>query len=133
MPILDDIATHLETAGVGEASTGWPIVKGSMPEDPDGSGGNKCIAVYELPGEAPIEASTTPIDLPGIQVKVRGEPEDYEAARAKMQDVIDALSDATIAGYVFCYQATSAPLALGLDGNRRPQFVMGFNLMAGRS
>lgn len=130
MALLDDIGTHLTTAGVVGGATGWVLSKGYMPPTPD-----QVLAVFETPGEPPEvgKGDATVYDYPGFQVRVRGAKFGYSAARAKLQDVFDALHAREPSGYVYVYAAGSGPLPLGNDAQQRPELTQNYRAMAARS
>lgn len=127
--ILDDIEYALQ-----QASVGWSIYKGYMPDEPD-----NLIVVYETGGQPP-DQSDSPFDFPSIQVRVRGPREDYQSARSKIQECFNALhaKQITVVGvspvkkYVYCYAIQSGPIPMGRDTNTRPELVWNFQLMVAR-
>lgn len=131
MALLDDIATALVSAGVGQMTsngTDWFIYKGYLQEGPD-----RAICLYETPGPAPEELWA--IDYPDFQVRVRGKLDDYQAVRAKMQSVFFALHDqnaAIGAGYVYCFCKESGVIPLGQDEKRRPNIANNYRVMKNR-
>lgn len=83
----DGIKSLLVTASVGASggSNDWAIYIGRMPDQPD-----NCICIYPSSGGAPNPKWL--LDYPGIQVIVRGDEGNYDAARQKAQDVKDVLT-----------------------------------------
>lgn len=127
MALLDDVLSTLVTAGVVDDSS-WYGFKSYMPPTPDQS-----IAVFETPGEDPDQSDGTAYDLPGFQVRIRGEKFEYDVARTKAEAVFSALNNATISGYVYVFAATSAPLPMGYDKSDRPELSWNFRCMKARS
>jgi hypothetical protein len=125
MSILDDLKSQLATDGVVDGATGWGCYLGGQPETPD-----KTITIYETGGDGePDQFSGTEHTYPTFQVRGRGAAFGYEALRTKMQDVFNSLNNVDISGYVYVYPVDSGPIALGYDGNNRPQLVWNFKVM----
>lgn len=62
----------------------WAIYVGKMPTTP-----TKVVTLYEGPSRTPNPRWL--LDYPSIQIKVRGGPNDYVAAREKIQQIKDLL------------------------------------------
>lgn len=128
---LDDIATALVTAGIGQITsnaTDWFIFRGYFQDAPD-----RAICLYETPGVPPEEGLA--IEYPGLQVRARGTLDDYQAARLKMQEIFDFLhgGEAAIgAAYVYFYAVQSGVIPMGQDANRRPHIVQNYRSMRSR-
>lgn len=124
--LLDDIATLLVTAGIGQMTDDtkpWMIFKGYLQERPD-----QAICLYETAGPEPDP--TYSLDTPDLQVRVRGLPDGYQAARAMMKQIFDALHGSVpTAGYVYVFAKNSGVVPLGQDENRRPHMAMNFRCM----
>ena len=129
MSLLDDIATKLDDAGVGDiaatggSSTGWTIYKSYQSASPD-----KAITINELPGDQRDQTEGTEYEFPGFQVTVRGPELEYDTARTKMDEVITALNNATISGFVYIF-ADASPIPLGFDEDQRPVIAINFSTM----
>lgn len=134
--ILDDIAAALIAAvpPLGQktaSSTDWFIYEGYMQEAPD-----RAICIYQAGGRPPETGQ--PVDYPTIQIKVRGQANDYQAVQAQ-EAAIYKLLHATAApillgsAYVYCYAVQSGPLSLGQDTNRRPMLARNYRVMQVRS
>lgn len=127
MAALDDLGTALTTAGLVDGVSGWKLYLGFINDTPD-----KAVCIYELPGGAPEQAWS--IDRPGFQIRVRGEADGYQAARAKWQAIFELLhdGDASVgASWVYLYATHSGPMSLGQDEKRRPH--LGLRLAAMRN
>jgi hypothetical protein len=124
-----DIATILQAAGCGTigATTGWAISKSREPAAPDA-----CITVYDYGGLPPDPKWL--FDQPRVQVRVRGNPDGYEAAYAKARACLDALLGyprTTIGGTVYVgIRALDDVSLLEYDASRRP--VLTVNLEVAR-
>lgn len=138
---LDDISAALVAAGVGQitdSSADWMIYTGALQDSDVTVTGTKmiadrAIALYESPG-LPAEEKWA-IDFPSFQVRARGKQDDYQAVRAKMTDIFNALhAQETALGtaYVYCYCQQSAPMPMGQDEKRRQHFVLNFRVMRDR-
>lgn len=127
---LDDIKAALLTAGVvtDGAVTDWKIMLGYMQDAPD-----KAVCIYETGGDAPDPSSA--LDYPGLQVRVRGEPDGYQEMRAKLQEIFDNLHANEVSvgtDYVYIYAVQSGPIPMGQDEKRRPHVVQNFRIMRNR-
>lgn len=135
---LDAVSAALVTAGVGQITaraTDWFIEQGYMSDGVPGV--DRAIAIYETPGEAPLEAWL--IDYPGFQVVIRGSENDYAVVRQKMQDAFEALhaNEAPITvtsptSFVYFYGRQSAPISMGRDELKRPKMAWNFRSMRNR-
>lgn len=123
MALIDDILSTLTTAAVIDGST-WFGHGAYMPATPD-----QVVLVVETGGLVPGQESVTGFDKPTFQVRVRGQAEQYDVARTKMQEVFDALNDATISDFVYCFAVQSGPLPLGHDEKDRPLLSLNFQCM----
>lgn len=125
MALLDDLLTALVNEGlVVTSEADWKIFLGYMPESP-----NRCVCVYETPGLAP--EARWEVDYPDFQVKVRGNAEDYQAVRAKLQAIFDFLHSGQAdvgAAYVSIDAKNSGPLSLGQDEQKRPSLVQNYRV-----
>jgi len=145
---LDSVQNALVTAGVGQISdptADWFIIQGFMPDanpsKTDGGGltQDRIIAIYESPGEAPLERWA--IDYPRFQVKVRGGEDKYQETRNKIADVFLALhaneeimvaAPEGVTPFVFCYATHSAPVGMGRDDRNRFLMLYNFRTMRDR-
>lgn len=133
---LDSVQTALINAGVGQkinSANDWMIYKGFLqdadPKTPK-SIADRAICLYETPGLPPLEAWK--IVYPGVQVSVRGAPDEYTLVREKIQDVFTVLHANEVAissDFVFFYAQQSGPLSMGRDERRRPSLAWNFRSM----
>lgn len=130
---LDSVQTALTNAGVGQkisSASDWMIFKGNMNDsDPASSPtvADRAICLYETPGLPPLEAWA--LVYPGVQVVVRGKPDDYTAVREKIQDIFEVLHAGEVAigsAFVYFYSRQSGPLSMGRDERRRPTLSWNF-------
>lgn len=123
--LLDDIATYLQTGGVG--TVGTDLFKGELPPDPD-----NCVAIYEYAGQPPFVS--VDIDRPGLQVRVRNKG--YAQARAKIDQIyllLHALANTTINGTRYLIvRAVQSPFSMGRDSNNLVELVQNFIIMKER-
>jgi hypothetical protein len=130
MSVLDDIAAALVTAELGQDTTesaDWMIRVGYLQEAPDRS-----ICIY-FAGGAPPETAI-PVGYPKVQVRVRGQANDFNAVQEKEAAIFAFLhaGNAQIqfgGDYVYCYAQQSAPMSLGQDENRRSNLARNYKLM----
>lgn len=134
MSLLDDVSAAMVADGIGHVTpadgTDWMIYQGYLQAAPD-----RAICLTETPGKPPEPGLE--LDYPGLQVRVRGKADDYQAARAKMQAIflfLHANNEVVTLGgaYVYCYATQSGPIPLGQDENRRPHLAWNFKLMKQR-
>lgn len=92
---------------------------------------NAVIGIVRGPGTTPNPKWR--LDFPGIQVRVRGEPEDYGLAHSKAQEVKDALlglESQTLDGDIWVSVTMPQDIIdLGQDGKGRQEFALNFNLI----
>ena len=124
--ILEALGDYLQTNNRGTLGTN--IFLGKMPATPD-----FCITIYEYEGMAPIEnfgGNPYDIDLPRIQVVVRGARDDYPTARDEINTIrglFADLTDITISNTrILRIKSLGASLPLGLDDKDRPRIVANF-------
>lgn len=91
MPVLEEIATKLESLGLGSYSAEpYTIFVGTLPADPQ-----VACAVYEYPGQPPRHGFGTPglqFEYPMVQVVFRGLPHDYDGPATKARTAYRELS-----------------------------------------
>ena len=118
----------LVIAGVGTfaATSGWSITVGNLPVSP-----NTAIAV-EQTGGFPSNPKYL-LDYPNIQVLVRGAPNGYVEAKAKILAVKDALlglpTQVVNGDKWVMVKALGDIASLGYDTNNCPIFSMNFTLI----
>lgn len=124
MSTLDELATRLQSAGVGVV--GATLFKGRRPPAPDA-----CVTINEYYSNAPefILASSVPnAERPQVQVMARGT--DYEATMAKAKAAwssLAAVANMTLSGTFYRHiLVNGSPAHIGNDENDR--FLIGFNV-----
>jgi hypothetical protein len=118
--LLEDLATALQTAGVGTVGTN--LFMGLLPSEP-----NNAVALFETSGLPPVythHGLKPSYERPAIQILVRHQ--DYAAGRATIQQAYDALCNLT---QFLAIQPVQAPFALARDEHNRPRFAVNFTLM----
>ena len=126
--MIEDIATYLQTAGIGTIGTN--LFKGQIPTEPD-----NCVAVFEYAGSPPaVTHDKKTLDSPGLQIRVRNA--DYAAGMTAIQGIIDVLSPLSNvsigSGYYLSILANQSPVPLGLDEKDRHEFSMNFLVLKRR-
>ena len=121
--ITADVSSKLTLAGL---TTGYEVLRGKMPSSPD-----KVIAIFETGGSGPnFFMGSGTVEEPAIQIRVRGEVEDYDTPRAKIEQIYQAF-----AGYgAFTVNSTrylaftplQSPYPLRKDDNRRVEWAVNF-------
>ena len=124
--ILEALGDYLQTNSIGTLGTN--IFLGKMPASPD-----YCICLYEYEGMAPKESfggNPYDVEMPRIQVVVRGARDDYPTARdgAKtIKDLISDITDVTISSTkVLRVASLGSTIPLGLDDKDRPRIAANF-------
>jgi hypothetical protein len=127
--MLAEIAAYLVTNGIG--TIGTDIFVAEVPDTP-----NLCVMLFEYAGSPSDHTlDSTRVTNPGLQVRVRGERNQYIAGREKCESVaalLDGLCNTTI-GTHFYYSifAAQEPSFLGLAENNRPEWVQNFRVSRG--
>lgn len=123
--LLDDIASHLQSQGIGTVGTN--IFKGLLPDQPD-----NCIALFEYAGSPPDLHWEG--EYPGLQVRVRNKS--YSAGREKIGSVVSklhGLCEQTINSTRYLLlKANQSPGGLGRDANGRNEWVVNFTVIKER-
>jgi hypothetical protein len=123
--LLDDIATYLQSQGVG--AVGTDLFNGSLPDEPD-----NCVALFEYAGSPPDLHWNG--EYPGLQVRVRNTS--YPAARAKIETVITKLHGLTETMLsdtrYLLIRANQSPESLGQDASNRVELVVNFSIIKTR-
>ena len=129
MSFLEDIATQLNTAGIGiypGTTSTRTIYIAEMPDSPDA-----CIALYARPGRA--KEVFCDIQYPDLHVEVRAAT--YTAAQSKAEAVDTALHaqhDVVWNGHKYILVAARGPpCKLEKDANGRTIFYQNFEIMKG--
>lgn len=124
--ILEAVGDYLVTQSVG--TLGTTIFLGKQPPTPD-----FCITIYEYEGMQPLESfggNPYDIDMPRIQVVVRGARDDYPTARDSITNIrglLADLTDVTISSTkVLRVASLGASIPLGLDDKDRPRIAANF-------
>lgn len=122
--LLDEIEDKLIDSVLAGPATSWEISKGSMPIDP-----NQIVAIFESPADSDPETGFT-LSYPGFQIRVRGEFDDYQAPRLKLEAIVDtlhSLRSETLLGtrYVYIF-AAGTMIPIGQDENRRFELTQNF-------
>jgi len=136
---IDAVQLAIVQAGLGQntnSAADWMVYKWSMPDsDPATTKtvADRAICIYDSPGRPAEEGFM--MDYPDVQIVVRSKPDDYRAARDKVQDIFLALhaQEPDIdPNFVYFYSKQSAPLSMGIDDRRRIKFAWNFRSMRNR-
>jgi hypothetical protein len=127
---LQEVTAWLSSKGIGTENI--DLFRAFMPDAP-----NSCICVTMYGGRSGSDIwkfgqDGVAREFPRIQLKVRGEPEDYETPELKAQDAYRAMSmggPSVILGIEY-YSITplQPPFPLERDGKQRYIFVCNFEL-----
>ncbi len=121
--LLDDIASSLESAGLGTVGTN--LFLGSRPA----TAPVKCTTLYEYNGAAAVRTSPgVAVENPRLQVRTRDEG--YQAARAQAEAIyklLDGIANQAIAGTkYFWIEAQAPPALLQIDQSGNAEVVINF-------
>jgi hypothetical protein len=132
--IIEALGDYLQNTGgafgahASQGTLGASIFLSKMPATPDA-----CITIYEYEGMAPMESfggNPYDVDMPRIQVVVRGARDDYPTARDKVQTIRELLADLTdvtiSSTKVLRVASLGAFIPLGLDDKDRPRIAANF-------
>ena len=129
MSFLEDLATQLNTAGVGVypgTSSTRTIYISEMPDTPDA-----CICLYARPGRA--KELYCDIQYPDLHVEVRAAT--YAACQTKAEAIdtaLHALHDVALSGHQYLtIRGRGVPCKLEVDGRGRTIFYQNFEIVKG--
>jgi hypothetical protein len=128
MAVDADIATRLQTAGVG--TVGTDIFRGGI-RIPSSNIPHAAIFVLPSGGGGPdplINAGATDFTRPTVQMLIRGNVGAYITTQTTAQAALDAVHKSTISGYFQVLARTPQPLYLGLDDTEHPTFSVNVEL-----
>lgn len=122
-----DIGHYLETGGIGTIEQ--DIFLDYVPETP-----NLCTILTQYAGNAPEQLLSGPGDeSPGLQVRGRAGPDEYETGFARMvsiQTLLNGLANTTINGTVYKSIIPTGSIAnMGYDEQGRPEWVQNYIVM----
>ncbi len=137
MALLDDVATFLEakvtigTYGAQGIVGGVTLFLGRAPAEAQ----NAVVELAVYDGEPPtftMGDGISAVEIPRLQVAVRGDVEDYPGARAWAVIIRNVLAgwpvpDPTYFPYVMRIQPLGIPNPMGYDSINRPRFTMNFS------
>jgi hypothetical protein len=128
MAVDADIATQLQTAGVGTVGTN--IFRGGL-RVPSATIPHACVFVLPQGGIGPeplVDGGARDYTRPNVQVLIRGNVGAYITTQTTAESVITALHKSTISGYFQVLARTPQPLYLGLDDTEHPMFSVNVQL-----
>lgn len=127
-------ATHMKDVLVSNGyvfggSLPWGVWIGKKPEAP---AHDRAIVFYDAPGGAPDPKWL--LDFPSVQVRVRGGPNDYEAASIKAKEVQGLLVgresyDASNGDRIVSILGMGDVSFDGWDDKSRPEFILNLSLI----
>lgn len=124
--ILEALGDYLQTNSIGTLGTNLFLAK--MPDSPD-----YCVCLYEYEGMAPMQSfggNPYDVDMPRIQIVVRGARDDYPTARdgaKSIKDILSDITDVTISSTkVLRVASLGSTIPLGLDDKDRPRIAANF-------
>lgn len=129
--IITQTKDFLVSAGIGAegglaVAADYDIYAGPVPATSDA-----LIGIMRNPGAAPNPRWL--LDFPSVQVRVRGNKEDYAGVHTKAQAIKDALlgiDSVTVGGDRWVSVTMPADMVdLGRDSMERPEFALNFNLI----
>ena len=126
--LLDDIATYLQTAGIGTVNK--DIFCDDYPERPD-----NIVGLFQYAGSPPETThDRNEIEQPGLQVRVRNKTS--ALALAKIEAIIallHMLTNTTLGttDYLSIF-VNQSPVPMGKDAVGRPEWVVNFTVKKNR-
>ncbi len=124
--ILEALGDYLQTNSIGTLGTN--LFLGKMPDSPD-----YCVCLYEYEGMAPMQSfggNPYDVDMPRIQIVVRGARDDYPTARdgaKSIKDILSDITDVTLSSTkVLRVASLGSTIPLGLDDKDRPRIAANF-------
>jgi hypothetical protein len=125
-----DVVDYL-AAQIGALTKGTNLFIGRLPAK-SAIIPSKCASVLPTGGTMPMgfaDGSDTAETYSSLQVRVRGEPRDYQDARDLAKSVWDTLNYATVSGYIECRCEQSEPLYLGEDSAGHHEWTVNVELI----
>lgn len=126
---LDAIATYIQTNSLGTRGTNLFI--GQLP---DISGISAVLTQYDGSVQEVFKGGTN-VEVPSLQIRVRGTRDEYVATLTRCADIRDLLvgvTNTTVNGVNFLRIKPNGTInSLGLDENRRYQFTANFEVYLG--
>jgi hypothetical protein len=127
--VLEDIGLYLQTNGLG--TLGQTIFLGMLPLDQPGGGVQDAVlGLFEVPGLPPThshDAAGPRYEQPMVQLRFRGTPYGYQAARMQAGEaftLLDSVVNQTINGTRYLWmQAMQSPFGQPADEWNRPFVV----------
>lgn len=118
-----EVKAKLVAAGL---TTGYEVLRNAMPATP-----NKVIALFDSGGFAPEHfMGASPIEEPGLQVRVRGEVKDSEGPDTTIKAIFAALIDygafEILGARYLGFTALQSPYLLRRDESQRVEFAVNF-------
>lgn len=123
-----DVATRLQTAGVGTVGTDI-FTSGMRP--PSDQIPHAALFVIPTGGTGPeplLDAGAKDYFRPTVQIMIRGDVGAYITTRTKAKSALDAVHKATVSDYFQVLARTPQPLYLGLDDTEHPLFSVNVEL-----
>jgi hypothetical protein len=123
-----DIATKLQTAGVGTVGTN--IFRGGL-RVPSSLIPHAALFVLPQGGGGPeplVDGGARDYTRPTVQVLIRGNVGTFLTTQTTAESVLNALHKSTISGYFQVLARTPQPLYLGLDDTEHPMFSVNVEL-----
>lgn len=124
-----DIATRLQTAGVG--TVGTDIFRGGLRAPKPPTIPHAAIFVIPTGGSGPqtlVDAGAENYSIPTVQILIRGDVGTYITTNTTAASCITAVHQSTVSGYFQVLARTPQPLYLGLDDTEHPMFSVNVEL-----
>lgn len=134
MSAVDDVRSWLVAQGLVEGSTGWTCTRRRVHD-----GSDRLVVLTDDGGSPPTGVTSTSglgeavlLDE-GVQVRVRAEEWDADAAQTKAAAIFADLNGASgtlgDTTYMRVVAQTSQPIFIGYDDRGRPEFTVTFSMM----
>lgn len=126
--LLPELVSWLVTDGIGVSGT--TLFYGIMPDTPD-----LCVTLFEYPGlpnEVTLGSTEVNLEIPNVQVVVRGAKQDYDTPRLLIHNVVKSftkIGETTLLGVRYhAVLARQAPFQVSPDQNFRHIFKCNFRV-----
>lgn len=137
MSLVDDVFAFLESEGFAGGSTDWTLLRRRVMDAP---AADSLVVLTEDGGTAPEQPAQSGIGDSamqdrGIQIRVRAEAWNGDAAQAKAKAISNALHgqrNVQIGStrYLRVGAMTAEPVFIGFDSSGRPEYTQSFRMLS---
>lgn len=121
--VIDDIYTYLTNLNLVNGNTGWLCYESYFPDDQD-----QMVGLFETPG-LPGWTQQSETERVAFQLRVRGTHLAYGLARAKWQQLFNAIQDSRpTSDYALIQTVHYGPMTFN-DDRGRPNLISNFRVI----